>query len=91
LHLVQDQQRVNPIAGFAHGFEKIVVDGVDARLALDGFDDDGGGLFIYRIVKLGRIAVIRINESDAGDQRLERLSIFLLLGDLKRAHRAPVK
>src|SRR5262245_66213301 len=66
---------------------------MDARFALDRFDDDGGGPLIDRLARLGEIvrAVVRIYEPDAGDQRLERLTVFLLFGDRERAHRPAVK
>src|SRR5262249_58230108 len=93
LHLVENQQRVYAVAGLAHGLEKIVVDRTDSRLPLNRFDDDGGGLFVDRLARLGEIvrAVVRVDESDAGDQRFERLAVFLLFGDRERAHRPAVE
>src|SRR5262245_46758252 len=93
LHFVEYQQRVYAIAGLAHGLQEVVADGMDARFTLNRFDDDGGGPLVDRLARFGEIvrAVVRIYEPDAGDQRLERLAVFLLFGDRERAHRPAMK
>ena len=63
LDLVEDQQRPDLVAGLARRQQRLVADRVDAGLALDRLDQDGGGALADRAAQ--RLGVVERDRAEA--------------------------
>ena len=89
LHLVGDEQRAGPRARARHRRGGAVADRPHAPLALDGLDDDRGGVRADR--GLDRVGIVRRHERDARHERRERRAIVLVPRHRQRAGGPPVE
>ena len=89
LDFVRDQCGVVVESQLARPVPKGVGHFVNAALALDRLDHDGADGIVELGVEIGD--VVEANEFHAGNQRLERLTVFHRIRDRKRAEGAAVE
>src|SRR5690606_3443008 len=83
LHLVEHEQEVVLVAERAQALQKLGGGRIDAALALNGLDEDRGGLVVDQRLEGGE--VVELAEREAGHEGTETLLDFFLRG---RAHAA---
>ena len=89
LHLVEDQERPDAIAGGAGRDEVLVAQRMDASLAHDRLQQDGAGRIGHRLGEL--VDVVGRHVVEAGRQRGERGLVLRLPGRGKRAEGSTVE
>ena len=89
LHLIHDHEGAAPVAHLAYPFEETVRRDDDAGLALDGLDNNAGGIVINDFAESVHVPVI-----DKGldhSERFKRLTDRRLVRHSKRTYGTPVE
>jgi hypothetical protein len=89
LDLIEDEEGVVLVARLTRGVQQLGFERMDARLALDRLEQDGGRALAQRGPQ--RADVVARHHPEARHERRERRLLRLLRGCRQRTHRAPVE